>query len=117
MSENNKGRAKSYTKDYKADAVKLARTIGITKLTGDFYTVGMILGHSLKGVGLQLNISTNMEAMTAKYVDVRLERKKAVLDAYHNALHPKPNGADAKGKKTKPEQGKSERKKDVERDL
>ena len=58
------------------------------ELTGDFYTVGMILGHSLKDIGLQLNISTNMEAMTARYVDVRMERKKAVLDAYHNALHP-----------------------------
>lgn len=60
------------------------------ELTGDFYTVGMILGHSLKGVGIQLGISTNMEAMTANYVDVRLERKKTVLDVYHNALHPKP---------------------------
>ena len=27
--------------------------------------------------------------MTAHYVDVRLERKKFVLDAYHNALFPK----------------------------
>ena len=59
------------------------------QLTGDFYTVGMILGHSLKGTGLQLGISTNLEAMTAQYVDVRLERKKFVLDAYHNALFPK----------------------------
>ncbi len=24
------------------------------QLTGDFYTVGMILGHSLKGIGIQL---------------------------------------------------------------
>jgi integrase len=59
------------------------------QLTGDFYTVGMILGHSFKGMGIQLGISTNLEAMTARYVDVRLERKKDVLDAYHNALHPK----------------------------
>lgn len=35
------------------------------QLTGDFYTVGMILGHSLKGTGIQLGISTNLEAMTA----------------------------------------------------
>jgi len=60
------------------------------QLTGDFYTVGMILGHSLKGMGIQLGISTNLESMTARYVDVRLERKKSVLDAYHNALHPAP---------------------------
>lgn len=58
------------------------------QLTGDFYTVGKILGHSLKGVGIQLGISTNLEAVTAQYVDVRLGRKKIVLDAYHNALHP-----------------------------
>lgn len=30
------------------------------QLTGDFYTVGMILGHSLKGTGIQLGISTNI---------------------------------------------------------
>ena len=59
------------------------------QLTGDFYTVGMILGHSLKGVGIQLGISTKLDAVTAQYVDVRLERKKEVLDAYHNILHPK----------------------------
>jgi len=58
------------------------------QLTGDFYTVGMILGHSLKGIGMSLGISTNMEAMTATYVDVRLERKKTVLETYHNAVHP-----------------------------
>ena len=33
-------------------------------------------------------ISTNLEAVTAQYVDVRLERKKAVLETYHKALHP-----------------------------
>jgi integrase len=58
------------------------------QLTGDFYTVGKILGHSLKGVGIQLGISTSLEAVTERYVDVRLDRKKMVLDAYHNALHP-----------------------------
>jgi len=47
---------------------------------------------------------SNMEAMTAKYVDVRLERKRAVLDAYHNALHPKPKEDNQKKepKKTSP---------------
>ena len=58
------------------------------QMTGDFYTVGMILGHSLKGTGIHLGISSNMDAVTARYVDVRLERKQAVLDAYHRALHP-----------------------------
>jgi hypothetical protein len=58
------------------------------QLTGDFYTVGQILGHSLKGVGMQLGISQSLDSVTAQYVDVRLDRKRAVLDAYHNALHP-----------------------------
>lgn len=53
------------------------------ELTGDFYTVGQILGHSLKGIGIQLGISNNLEAVTAQYVDVRLDRKRFVLDAYH----------------------------------
>ena len=58
------------------------------QLTGDFYTVGEILGHTLKGIGMTLGISTNLEAVTAQYVNVRLERKKAVLETYHKALHP-----------------------------
>ena len=37
---------------------------------------------------MSLGISTNLEAVTAQYVDVRLERKKAVLETYHKALHP-----------------------------
>lgn len=57
------------------------------ELTGDFYTVGQILGHSLKGVGMQLGISTSLDSVTAQYVDVRLDRKNTVLDAYHKAIH------------------------------
>ena len=56
------------------------------ELTGDFYSVGQILGHSLKGIGIQLGVSNNMEAVTAQYVDVRLERKTFVLNAYHQKL-------------------------------
>jgi integrase len=59
------------------------------QLTGDFYTVGEILGHTLKGIGMSLGISTNLEAVTARYVDVRLERKREVLDIYHQAIHAK----------------------------
>ena len=58
------------------------------QLTGDFYTVGEILGHTLKGIGMSLGISTNFDAVTAQYVDVRLDRKKTVLETYHKALHP-----------------------------
>jgi integrase len=68
------------------------------QLTGDFYTVGEILGHTLKGIGISLGISTNLEAVTAQYVDVRLDRKRTVLDSYHNALHPK-EAAKTAGKK------------------
>ena len=57
------------------------------QLTGDFYTVGEILGHTLKGIGMSLGISTNLEAVTARYVDVRLERKKEVLEKYHKVVH------------------------------
>jgi hypothetical protein len=50
--------------------------------------VGKILGHSLKGVGIQLGISTSLEATTAQYVDVRMDRKAIVLNTYHNAIQP-----------------------------
>lgn len=60
------------------------------QLTGDFYTVGEVLGHTLAGIGASLGLSMNFEAVTARYVDVRLERKKEVLDAYHAAIHPAP---------------------------
>jgi integrase len=58
------------------------------QLTGDFYTVSQILGHTLKGIGLQLGISGNLDSVTAQYVDVRLERKKEVLTVYHEAVLP-----------------------------
>lgn len=45
----------------------------IHELTGDFYTAGQILGHSIKSV-------------TARYVDVRLDRKTIVLTEYHKAV-------------------------------
>lgn len=56
------------------------------QLTGDFYTVGEILGHMLKGIGMTLGISNSLEAVTARYVDVRLDRKKEVLNAYHKSV-------------------------------
>ena len=66
-----------------------AAATNMHQLTGDFYTVGMILGHSLKGMGISLGISTNLEAVTAQYIDVRLDRKRIVLETYHNILHPR----------------------------
>lgn len=69
------------------------------ELTGDFYTVGQILGHSLKGIGVSLGISTNMADVTARYVDVRNSRKLVVLDAYHKALHPNRDMQERQAKK------------------
>lgn len=66
------------------------------ELTGDFYTVGEILGHTLKGIGLSLGISTNMADVTARYVDVRLDRKRTVLEAYHTAMFPSSEEKDTK---------------------
>lgn len=56
------------------------------ELSGDFFTVGDILGHSLKGVGIQLGIKGGLEAVTERYIDVRIERKRTVLDKYHRAV-------------------------------
>ena len=53
------------------------------ELTGDFFTVSQILGHSTKSV-------------TARYVDVRLDRKLEVLNAYHQAVLSSAHNARAK---------------------
>lgn len=53
-------------------------------LTGDFFTVGEILGHTR--IGDSLGVATSQEMVTARYVEVRLGRKKDVLDTYHNEL-------------------------------
>ena len=52
-------------------------------LAGDFYTVGQILGHTLKGIGSQLNISDELSSITSHYVTVRVDHKLLVLNAYH----------------------------------
>lgn len=56
------------------------------ELTGDFFTVGEILGHSMKGIGIQLDLGGNLDATTAQYIDIRLERKQYVLNVYHSAV-------------------------------
>ncbi len=56
------------------------------QLTGDFYTVGVILGHNLKGIDNQLGVAGSLDAVTAQYIDVRLDRKRIVLEAYHQAV-------------------------------
>ena len=64
----------------------LSYSTNMHELTVDFYTVGQILGHSLKGIGIHLNMSNNLKSVTAQYVDARLNRKAFVLDTYHTAI-------------------------------
>ena len=79
------------------------------KFDHDFYTVGEVLGHTLAGIGASLGLSMNFEAVTARYVDVRLERKKEVLDAYHGAVE-KAAPAQAKEAGAKKEKGTTKKK-------
>jgi integrase len=60
----------------------------IHQLSGDFFTVSIILGHSVRGAVNQLGLPKKIDPVTAKYIDVRFERIKEVLDLYHNLLHP-----------------------------
>ncbi|MDR2783139.1 MAG: tyrosine-type recombinase/integrase [Treponema sp.] len=76
------------------------------QLTGDFYTVGEILGHTLAGIGASLGLSMNFEAVTARYVDVRLERKKEVLDLYHAAVHSAVGQTEKRADKAEPKKRK-----------
>ena len=78
------------------------------QLTGDFYTVGEVLGHTLAGIGVSLGLSMNFEAVTARYVDVRLVRKKEVLDAYHGAVK---QVDPAKAKEAEPKKARNAEKK------
>lgn len=77
------------------------------QLTGDFYTVGEVLGHTLAGIGASLGLSMNFEAVTARYVDVRLERKKEVLDLYHAAVQAAGGQAEKGTEKAKPQKRKN----------
>jgi len=69
-----------------------AAATNMHQLTGDFYTIGEILGHSLKGIGNTLGFAGGLEAVTERYVDVRLERKRYVLEVYHKAAHARDEG-------------------------
>ena len=46
------------------------------QLTGDFYTVGEVLGHTLAGIGVSLGLSMNFEAVTAAMLTCGLNGKK-----------------------------------------
>jgi len=101
-------------KDIRFHDLRHTAATNMHQLTGDFYTVGEILGHTLKGIGISLGISTNLEAVTAQYVDVRLERKQSVLQTYHKALQPKTT---VTGKEAGQETSKKAKKKSNEMEL
>lgn len=44
------------------------------QLTATSGTMGEILGHTLNGLGIQLGLSSNLNAITERYSDVRLEQ-------------------------------------------
>lgn len=67
-----------------------------------------IMLYYFEGIGVSLGLSMNFEAVTARYVDVRLERKKEVLDAYHGAVK---QADPAKAEKAEPKKAKSAAKK------
>ncbi|WP_157803091.1 hypothetical protein [Lacrimispora celerecrescens] len=50
------------------------------QLTGCFYTVGEILGHTFKGIGLSFGISVNHKAVTTQYNKGRKKLKKTSVN-------------------------------------
>ena len=57
-------------------------------ITGDFVTVGEILGHTLKGMDNSSDISVKGSLVTKRYISVRSDRKLMILEAYHNQIQP-----------------------------
>ena len=55
-------------------------------MTGDFYSVGEILGQSLKGICIQLVVTGGLEAVTERYVNMRIAWKRTVLEKYHREV-------------------------------
>lgn len=58
----------------------------IHQLTGDFFTISEILGHTLEGTSKSFGFSAQVNTITAQYVEVRNERKHIVLETYHQAV-------------------------------
>lgn len=79
---------------------------------GDPDAMKLVLQHYQSYISL--GISTNLEAVTAQYVDVRLERKQSVLQTYHKALQPKTT---VTGKEAGQETSKKAKKKSSEMEL
>lgn len=59
-------------------------------LTGDFYAVSQILGHSADDFAQQMGVNLNINTVTTRYVQVQEQRKLNVLTAYHQAVFATP---------------------------
>ena len=62
-------------------------------LTGDFYAVSQILGHSVDDFSQQMGVNLKINTVTTRYVQVQEQRKLSVLTAYHQAVFATPNNA------------------------
>lgn len=63
-----------------------AAATNMHQLTGDYYTVSEILGHTLEGTAKSLGFTAQVNTVTARYVEVRRERKLAMLKLYHETV-------------------------------
>ena len=62
-------------------------------LTGDFYAVSQILGHSVDDFSQQMGVNLKINTVTTRYVQVQEQRKLSVLTAYHHAVFATPKNA------------------------
>lgn len=62
-------------------------------LTGDFYAVSQILGHSVDDFSQQMGVNLKINTVTTRYVQVQEQRKLSVLTAYHQAVFATPKSA------------------------
>ena len=62
-------------------------------LTGDFYAVSQILGHSVDDFSQQMGVNLKINTVTTRYVQVQEQRKLSVLTAYHQAVFATPKNA------------------------
>lgn len=57
------------------------------ELTGDYLTIGAILGRSFKGITVALDIPVCVPEITSQYITLKDSRKQYVLEAYHKAVY------------------------------
>ena len=62
-------------------------------LTGDFYAVSQILGHSVDDFSQQMGVNLKINTVTTRYVQVQEQRKLSVLTAYHQEVFATPKNA------------------------